>query len=471
MNPGAPAWVERALLALLALLAAFFLVQPLVEGSLQLARHYNEGWNAYNQWRFTHGQPVYPPADALYTNNYTPLSYAVVGGIAKLGFDQIMTGRAVALAAFASVLLLVGVIVARVGGSRWAGVAAGAFLLAYHGAYARDFIALNDPQWLAHAVMTVALLLLVSQPRTAGVIVAAAVLGVTAGMTKHAIISLPLAITLWLLLTDRRAALLWVISGGGALILAIILGEFFFPGFVGGVLSTENVRVEATDIEFYAYLYIMALPLAPAIALTAWVGLKRWQDPAVRLVVIYAGVSAIVGVVFLRGGGTTLNMLFDLSIAGAIGAGLGLARLPAGWWRALALALLVLAVAKALPARAMRFSDWAAAVPMRLAQTANDIALIRRQDGPVLCESLAMCFWAGKPIEVDFFNAGMKMKAGAMDPAPLIAMLDSRHYRLIQLELPRFLTPRVPETVTEAIARNYETLHAREPVGEILAPR
>jgi hypothetical protein len=34
---------------------------------------------------------------------------------------------------------------------------------------------------------------------------------------------------------------------------------------------------------------------------------------------------------------------------------------------------------------------------------------LARAGGPMACENLAVCYWAGKPAEVDFFNLGQKL--------------------------------------------------------------
>ena len=52
----------------------------------------NEGWNAYFADAAIHGGVLYPPADALITNNYPPLSFYIVGAIGHLTGDTIFAG-------------------------------------------------------------------------------------------------------------------------------------------------------------------------------------------------------------------------------------------------------------------------------------------------------------------------------------------------------------------------------------------
>src|SRR5215472_15267788 len=80
------------------ILAAVFLHVPLDP---------NEGWNAYRAAAAMSGAPLYPPADALFFNNYPPLSFYLVGAFGRLVGDNIVAGRIVSLASFASAGVLI----------------------------------------------------------------------------------------------------------------------------------------------------------------------------------------------------------------------------------------------------------------------------------------------------------------------------------------------------------------------------
>jgi hypothetical protein len=117
---------------------------------------YNEGWNAYFAVRaVTAGAgPLYPPAGDLVFNNYPPLSFYLVGWVGRwVTGDMIVAGRIVALVSLLACAGLLGLCVYRLGGG-WRTSAATALLLAL---FAADFfpryVAMDDPQWLGHAVM------------------------------------------------------------------------------------------------------------------------------------------------------------------------------------------------------------------------------------------------------------------------------------------------------------------------------
>jgi hypothetical protein len=58
----------------------------------------NEGWNAYHQAAALRGDNVYPPAGALIFNHYPPLSFIVIGALARLGGDVVVIGRLISVA-------------------------------------------------------------------------------------------------------------------------------------------------------------------------------------------------------------------------------------------------------------------------------------------------------------------------------------------------------------------------------------
>ena len=62
------------------------------------------------------------------------------------------------------------------------------------------------------------------------------------------------------------------------------------------------------------------------------------------------------------------------------------------------------------------------------------IADVRAKPGPVLCEDLAVCFWAGKPMALDFFAYGQKLRSGT-SPAALETMITTQRPAAIVLDL------------------------------------
>jgi hypothetical protein len=54
--------------------------------------------------------------------------------------------------------------------------------------------------------------------------------------------------------------------------------------------------------------------------------------------------------------------------------------------------------------------------------------------GPAICETLLICYAAGKPEEYDPYTADMAFRTGHIRQEELIALIASRHFKVIQLE-------------------------------------
>jgi hypothetical protein len=112
-------------IAILAVLAVYFMVWPLWRAGFPIEIDLNEGWNAYLADAAMGAGPLYPPADTLIVNNYPPLSFYVVGGLAQvLVGDALYVGRALSLLAVAGLGGLIAAAIRQLGGGM-AGAAVG----------------------------------------------------------------------------------------------------------------------------------------------------------------------------------------------------------------------------------------------------------------------------------------------------------------------------------------------------------
>src|SRR3954462_14378141 len=90
---------ERALLAVLALLSAYFLSWSIYRAFFLLEILPNEGWNAYFQDAAARGGVLYPPIDSFILNNYPPLSFYLIGWLGAYLGDALYVGRTLSLLA------------------------------------------------------------------------------------------------------------------------------------------------------------------------------------------------------------------------------------------------------------------------------------------------------------------------------------------------------------------------------------
>ncbi len=329
----------------------------------------------------------------------------------------------------------------------WRSALFGALLFAAALLIASDYVAMDDPQMLGHAVQIAALLLALRQrPLMAALLFAASL------FIKHNLIALPLACGLWLLTQDRRGGTRFLLAGlglGAAGLLAFRLA--FGTGLAGELASPRlssfaNLRAAASQFLTWA-----GLPLAAMIALP--------RDRHGLFCLLYLGLALAMGVGFSAGDGVDANIFFDAVIALSLGLGLAVSRVP----------LLMLA-ALPLPAfLAWNFADNNFAYTGDFAaQSGRDIAFLKARPGPALCDQLSLCLWAGKGAVVDVFNVGQQIATGARDPAALARMIESRHFAVLQFEsLDDFaLGPRI----RAAVLRQYRVDH-NDDNGVFLVPR
>jgi hypothetical protein len=93
--------------------------------------------------------------------------------------------------------------------------------------------------------------------------------------------------------------------------------------------------------------------------------------------------------------------------------------------------------------------------------------MIAGRPGHALCEELALCFWAGKSVEVDFFNWQQHARQGSRRADEIAQLLDQRYFSIVQLDVPG--RPLGQEFVG-ALWRNYRMVDEDEDY-RLLAPR
>ncbi|HVW72777.1 MAG TPA: hypothetical protein VHC39_04000, partial [Rhizomicrobium sp.] len=311
---------------------------------------------------------------------------------------------------------------------------------------ASDYVGMDDPQLLGHAVQLGALLLLLRERGT----IAAALFAVSL-FIKHNLLALPLAAGLWLLLQDRRAGLHFLLWGLAFVLSGLVLFQLVYDASLIAELTSPRLFSFANIEDAIMHLWWAPLPM---IAMAGF-----WPDRHGLFCSLYAGLAMLLGLVFAMGDGVDANAFFDLAIALSLALGLVVER---GRWP-------ILAGASALPLLiflGVNFTDNNYFFTRAFAQSsAGDIAFLKSRPGPALCDQLSLCLWAGKDAQVDVFNVGEAIKAGARDPAPLAALIASHRFGTLQLIDMNGLGP----DVRRAIEKNYRADHSDDN-GAFLVP-
>lgn len=443
------------------LLIVFTMSAPLVAVFAKIPRNPNEGWNALHTVHALGPGLLYPPADAFISNNYPPLSFILVGAAGYLWGDNILAGRLIAL--FSLLFVAYGIYRATTllgAPRRWGTIAALLFLL-HNGVFFYDYIAMNDPQWLGQAFMMSALFVLLRGKTNPVSLFVSLVLMLAGGLVKHNMVALPLATAIWLALHDRRTFLIWVGAGSvlcAALValMAGVFGESFFSGVLGHkrVIDPTLLRRAAAH----------TAPFIPCIGAAWMLAARRWSQPGIRLVVLYAGAGLVSGTLQRVGVGVNFNAHFDAAVALYIAAGVALSSLeeaPPRWLMfnkgtrcATLLGIFFMPLVAVLPleggAKTVRDLRNVRGRSQAWAALVRDMVPIR---GPVVCESIALaaCYWAQKDFALDPFNYGQRVRKGE-DPQPLAAAIRNGRFAALVLRDPRLISP----LITDLIEANYQ---------------
>lgn len=463
------------------------LIEPLTALPYRVSAGYDEGWNALWSRVALSGGALYPPPHAAVANNYPPLSFFLVGALGRLLGDNILAGRIVSVASLACIVLTLFSWLRIIGTSRQIAAFGAAAFLAALTAYAPGYLAFDDPQLLAHAVMLGGLMVLWRGRFSVRAAALSAGIMVVAGFIKHLLLPLPIAITVWLAMKHREQLGTWLLAAAvsaGTLfaVSAMAFGADFFRGLLTARAYDLHVALRETGSA--------CGHLAPMLVLTAVAALaprrleRGTKRQAAPLVVGYAAAAAAVGVAASAGVGVNVNAFFDLLIACSLGSALGLEALlfrGDGWSRAAAsrarmastaawitAAFLGTQVACRLPAQ---FSAMAQ-LSRDERDTSEDIRNLRQLGrGHAACEEPALCYWAGSGFEVDLFNFGQKLETGAVPDSACEQVFGASSIAVLQLKTRAASgTPRLPASCNQVIRRQFTPIHESSN-GEILIRR
>ena len=448
--------LARLLPASILAVCALAFVRTLLLIPAHIPLNYNEGWNAFHSADLAAHRALYPDPPAFFFNNYPPLSFFATAPLGHALGDHMVAGRIVASLAFAAWVLLTGVAARRLRGD---GVF-GAMLLAVCMFVFSDFyVGVNDPQILGHALQMLGLVVLLRPQRTTGSVAAAAVLLAAGVFIKNNLIALPLAATLWLLATDRVSGWKLIAFGAAAGVAgAAVSVAAFGPQFAAQVLYPREI-LPAKAVEMFSHWLVrMSLPLAA----TAWLAFRRRGDRHVQFVLIYLACAFVLGSMFSFGAGVFWNTLFDADCALALAASLAVVEAAAAQtWRLavpaafLAGPLVALSITASIHWLSPRF--WFDPRWSDIAEAGRDIDFVRRAQGPALCENLAVCYWAGKSPDADFFNLRERARREPWRIDALRRRVEAREFAVAQIgESGLNLGP----GLAEALRRNYREDHA-----------
>jgi hypothetical protein len=464
-------WAASAILAVCVLAGV---LEPVASLFRYIPRDYNEGWNAYWADVAWHGGRLYPPVDSSVANNYPPFSFYAVGALGNLLGNSIFAGRLVAFVSLNVIAVNIGLWLRNCGIGRSVAVFSAALFMAAFVEYAPVYLAMDDPQLLAHALILTAVTILWRGDFTRRAMVIASVLMVLGGMTKHLLIPLPLAVTVWIAVYRRQQLMTWLLISLTTLaVAAVLVGVLFGPPFIHDLTSARvysNLSAKKASIKALRALALVLVAAAPTVLALKSRFISNGLQRSAFLILIYAAFGGLIGVLAAGGAGVDRNAFFDLLIAACLGVGATLeylrlrpAILVRGPGNPVLMAVVAIGITGTYAAQAaVRWPDnWRLIqqTDLREAQALEDIRAIRAVGrDAAACETLALCYWAGSAFTVDFFNYGQKLRTSAVQVASCPNVFLRGTVLLLQLDSPRGDLPtfRLPRSCNDLIARYYE---------------
>jgi hypothetical protein len=411
----------RAQIAVLALLAAYFMVWPVWRAGFPIEIAQNEGWNAYHADAAMGAAPLYPPTDTLIVNNYPPLSFYVVGALGEIFGDALYVGRIMSLLAVLGLGALIGVMIVELGGGAAGAAVGGLWFIAVMSRSFTRFVGMNDPQLVAHVLMMGAFVWLIRREARGQSAVPPILAMAVAGFYKHNIVAVPVTSLLWLIGRDWRRAMLPLAVGAGAAALGLLICILVYgDAFLANLMTPRTYHLERALKGLGRLQWIL-----PALALWAiWAVAERKRDAA-RFTARFIAVAFVAYVVQWSGDAILDNAQFDLVIATAVGLGMAFDRAGAtpfgrSHGATAARAVVVLVVAARLLATLRIEPALVLFDPAYRAQYYENAEAVRAEavrlaqiPGPVACDYKVVCRLAGKPFVYDDFRAEMLVATGA----------------------------------------------------------
>ena len=427
-------------LSILALLSATTLWPRIYGIPRSTSLTYPEGWNAYHTATILRGGQVYGSVPGLTVANYPPLFWELVALLARQPSAIITTGRVVSLVSLALITLLVGVIAFKCSGSKATGIVASMLILTWMSTVAGGYMATNEPQVPAHALICAGLLAYITFGRSLSGLLLSSFLFCLAIFVKNNVIAVPLAVSLHLLLSSWRHFLKWVFFNAvfGFLLLATVLAHDG-SHFVQCLLAPRSYSLGESLHGTRVFTDAFQIPLVVAMIWCCYNIRTYRRNLLVAILVISIGVGAA----FRGGGGTNFNMFFDAIIGLALICPLAVLDL-AEQWKTQPIARTLLGLSPLF----LCFWSITRLGPSMLAPVLHGremaakgedeylagVALLRSHPGPAICETIRLCFDAGKPLAYDPYYVSELLKTGRIRESEIEGDIARRRYSVIQFD-------------------------------------
>lgn len=422
------------------------IVMPVASVGFDWERTPNEGWNVYYAARAAAGEILYT-GDPARQVSYPFISFYLIGWLKPLFGNLLVIGRAISVISLSCVAICSAFIVRRFGGRSPEMLLGAAATLGFIRVQAGAWIGTDEPQMLAEALTFGGLLCYLSGDPTPWRLAGCALLCCAGGFIKPIAAAVPMAVTLDLLWHDRRLFLIWCFCGIGALALFAGLSYEIAGGdFISEVFAKRPYYWELVAHHTKKFLRYHKIPLAVSLV---YLCQSLPPSQAVLLRACFAG-ALIVGAVASGGQGVSYNAFIELAAVVGITTALAFGR-----WRdrldsfrvgKLASAVLPLVIGLPIATRSsealsslLHLKRTWEAYELREVEFRRATAFLAQHPGDALCDSLLMCFEAGKPLIIEPFSARLAIETKHLDESKFIELF--KQHRFAVIELPDVISP------------------------------
>lgn len=434
------------------------ILKPLFRLTSKVYIDYNEGWQAHFSQLLSVGEPLYQPLTDFVCNWYPPLSFYFAP---LLGIDYIIAGRFISLISIFIVAICIALIVRKVTNENFAPLFGALLFISSQGLFHTFYVGMNDPQWLAHAVMLMGFTLFFYKKENIYFLIISIILMISAGFIKHLLIPIPIAISLRLFFKDKKLFLRWIIISLFMLIIAMIL-SYLAHGveFINDVFRSPRTYKLGAIARIAEWLSPHFISIAFSILLI-FSTLKYRADNNMVLLYLYLGISFFWGAYASGGGGVYYNSMFDFLIALTIVTSIALAKFDiyvnlSNRNPKIIIGLIIfMPVFFHLPFKIYETKEFVANLEVEKSRVESDITFLKKFQDPVLTENLALSYWAGKQLAYTPVNMKEKIESGFFESSIVTDLLENRYYSIIQLDRPLAENYCFTGDVLKAIDKNY----------------
>lgn len=433
-------WLSTAVICFMALVSTALFYYPVRRAFANVEVNYNEGWNAYKAAMVASGLRLYgSPPQSLTGAAYAPLSFHV---IAALGTPATFTeiGRLLSLISLLSIGIFVALIVKRESGSRTGAIFS--FLL-YEITIALllpDRIGMNDPELLAEALSIAGLYLYLRNPLSTRFLCTSALFFCLGGFTKQTLIVFPAVVGIDLLFRSRKGFVTWlaamiVIAGIFLTLTFLIDGRYFLVHLLSKRAYSYHMAWSQTHR--YVLLFQSLLVIATAWSISAFRSHKL-----LALVFVLSNAFAFL---LAGGAGIDMNIFFSALAATVIACGCALSDISlalANPWpavldsaAALMFAVFFVSIMIFVPGQLRRDREQLRSLPALESEFRSSVEYVKARPGSALCESLLLCYEAGKPFEYEPFTVQDQIKTGRINEDDVLQLIRTHQFQTVQIAL------------------------------------